>query len=87
MENTETTYAVLDPTTGEHTIVSNDEEALTLFVGRVLALALPFFSNVPYMLVTQTEDGEVWTHPDGTVIERASNEIASIVDGIANAIK
>lgn len=84
---TEMTYAVLNPTTGEHTIVSTDEDALALFVGRVLALALPFFGNVPFMIVTQTDDGEVWAHPDDNVIDRATDDVTEIATGIAEGRK
>lgn len=63
-------FAVLDPLTGEHSRVVTAEDAVNLFVGRVLALALPFWSNTPYMRVETNKDGiEQWTAPDGATLE------------------
>lgn len=74
-------FAVLDPLTGEHSRVETEEDAVNLFAGRVLALALPFWHNTPYMLVETDENGiEHWTAPDGAVLENSEAVLKGIIE-------
>lgn len=74
-------FAVLDPLTGEHSRVETEEDAVNLFVGRVLALALPFWSNTPYMRVETDKDGvEHWTAPDGTVLGNSEAVLKGVIE-------
>ena len=78
-------FAVLDPITGEHSRVETEEDAVNLFVGRVLALALPFWSNTPYMRVETDKDGvEHWTAPDGTVPKNPEAVLTGIAESLAS---
>ena len=46
-----------------------------------MALALPFWSNTPYMLVETDENGiEHWTAPDGAVLENPEAVLKGIIE-------
>ena len=78
-------FAVLDPITGEHSRVETEEDAVNLFVERVMALALPFWSNTPYMRVETNEDGvEQWAAPDGTALKNSEAMLKGITESLAS---
>ena len=80
-------FAVLDPLTGEHSRVETEEDAVNLFVGRVMALALPFWSNTPYMRVETDKYGvERWTAPDGAVLKNPEAVLKGIAESFAYRI-
>lgn len=78
-----TEYAVFDPLTGSHTHVTTEDDAVVLFAERVLAFAMPYFSNTPYMKVITNDDGtEQWATPDGTVVKSPKERIHDAVKAI-----
>lgn len=87
-------YGVIDLENGETTIIDTKEEAIKLFVERMINFSLPYFHNTPFISIEFNDDGtETWYNESEQEIDKILTyseieklQLASIITHIPVAV-